>query len=495
MSILAWSRFQDLVRLHPDKPAILQGDASCDFAGLDQQARDWARTMPAHPGERVIICAENAIATAAAVLGVWRCGAVPVWVNNAAPLDHVRLAQEQTQAVCVIAPDPKIAATLPGPVFAAPAPTGDNPPLPSAQASDIGSIVYTSGSTGRPKGVVQRAETLIDGASRVAQTLGYREDDRILCPVPFAFDYGWGQLLSLLFGGVTLVLPTPGNAFGLCAAITQHRPTILAGVPAAFANLLSGLSPIKDIDCTSIRLITNTGSRIPDTVLQSLWDTFPDAALSLNYGLTETYRTASLPVALARDKPQAVGPAFPGVEIAIVAPDGRLCPPNETGEIVHCGAGLFEGYWNDPDRTAAVRRPDPTDPTSGRMAVYTGDLGYLDDVGHLVIVGRQDRQMKSMGVRVSPDEIEAILLQTGTMAEVAITSRPDPMVGDLIVGFVVAHPDADPQAALKALKRDSRPHLSQYMTPRVYHLVDTLPRNPNGKVDYVALKQQAAQDR
>ncbi|WP_050526597.1 class I adenylate-forming enzyme family protein [Pseudorhodobacter aquimaris] len=492
MSFQAWLTFQNIVRAAPTQPAVLHGASTYSFAELEELALCWAATLNAKPGERVLLYAENTATTAAAVLGIWRLGAVPVWINSAAPLDHVRLALEETSAVAIVASALEDSG-LSCPVYRAPESGGAlELPQPEGDGSSLGSIVYTSGSTGRPKGVVQKAETLIDGARRVADTFGYRAQDRILCPVPFAFDYGWGQLLSMLLTGVTLVLPEPQNAFGLCDAITRHRPTVFAGVPAVFANLLSGLSPIRETDCSSVRLITNTGSRLPETVQEQLWQTFPTAALSLNYGLTETYRSASLPVALAKAKPHSVGPAFPGAQIIILDEDGVPCPPNVTGEIIHRGAGIFERYWNDPERTALVRRPDPLDPGSGRVAVYTGDLGHLDEEGHLVITGRRDRQMKSMGVRVSPDEVEDILAATGLMAEVAITSRRDDTIGDMIVAFVVGHPNADHKADLKALKQKARDCLSPYMMPRLFFLLDALPRNPNKKVDYVSLKKRAA---
>jgi long-chain acyl-CoA synthetase len=176
----------------------------------------------------------------------------------------------------------------------------------------------------------------------------------------------------------------------------------------------------------------------------------------------------------------------------ILDKDGMPCSPNETGQIVHRGAGIFEGYWRNPEQTAVTLRPDPIAPKSGRKAVFTGDLGYIDAQGHLVIVGRADRQIKSMGVRVSPDEIEDILLTTGHMAEVAITSRADEMIGEMVVAFLVARQGSDVQGDLRNLKRDARAQLSPYMTPRIYHVLEALPRNSNGKVDYPALKHLAA---
>lgn len=500
MAAPLWHRFLATAATGGGRAAILHGDRILSFAGLAALARSWARVLPAGPGDRVVVAGANGVELAAAVPGIWARGAIPVFVNADAPDSHLLHALRQTGAAALLA-DPGRAPPAgvamlplqPGPGPAAPAAELRGQPEQDAQVP--GSIVFTSGSTGLPKGVVQTAGTLASGVDRVAAVLGYRPQDSILCPIPFAFDYGWGQLLSLLLGGWPLVLPEPRGALGLCAAIARHRPTVLAGVPAVFADLLSGLAPIRDTDRSSVRLITNTGSRIPDPLRRALVETFPDATLSLNYGLTETYRSASLPVAMAASHPGSVGFALPGSALAVLRPDGTEAAAGETGEIVHRGAGVFAGYWGDPERTSQVRRPDPlwTGPADqAPPAVFTGDLGYRDAEGRLYIVGRRDRQMKSMGVRVSPDEVEGLLMASGLLREAAVVARPSDVLGDLIVAVVCLPDGCDTADALKALKRHARTAMSPYMQPRDWIVLEALPRNPNGKVDYPQLARMAS---
>jgi acyl-CoA synthetase (AMP-forming)/AMP-acid ligase II len=496
MAATLWHRFLARSAARGPDVAMRHGDRTVTFAGLAGLACGWARLLPVAPGDRVVIAGTNGIDLAAAVPGIWAKGAIPVFVNADAPDSHLLHALQQTAAAALLADPgralpPLGAAVLP----LLPVAPADRPDVPPQDAQAPGSVVFTSGSTGLPKGVVQAAGTLAGGVDRVAAVLGYCPDDTILCPIPFAFDYGWGQLLSLLLGGWPLVLPEPRGAMGLCAAIAAHRPTVLAGVPAVFADLLSGLAPIRDTDRSSIRLITNTGSRIPDPVRRALVDAFPDAALSLNYGLTETYRSASLPTEMAASHPTSVGFALPGSAISVIRPDGTEAAEGETGEIVHRGAGVFLGYWGDPDRTAQVRRPDPLwagPADQAPPAVFTGDLGHKDAEGRLYILGRRDRQMKSMGVRVSPDEIEGLLLGSGLVREAAVVARPNDAVGDLIVAVVSLPGGAEATAALKALKRHARTTMSPYMQPRDWIVLEALPRNPNGKVDVPALMRLAA---
>ncbi|MGR3661220.1 MAG: class I adenylate-forming enzyme family protein [Paracoccaceae bacterium] len=493
MSVTCWTRFETIALAKGNALAVVHGSDQMTFAELLDNARDWAR-LDVQPGGRVILCVDNCIAAIAAVAGIWRRGAIPVWVHSAAPVSHLEQAVAKTKARLILT-DGAVYGNCPSHGLAPPA-LGKLPSLPRQSDAEPASILFTSGATGPPKGVVQSANNLLSGAERVAAALGYTDTDSILCPIPFAFDYGWGQLLSLLLAGVPLVLPAPRNAFGLTEALSAHRPTVLAGVPAIFADLLSGLSPIREVDRTSIRLITNTGSRIPSTIWKELLELFPDSEVSLNYGLTETYRSALLPVRLAREMPDSVGYPLPGVDIAVIRQDGTRALPNEEGEIIHRGAGVALGYWGEPELTAQTMRPDPlwSHPDTARPnVVYTGDIGHLDEAGRLFIHGRRDRQLKSMGVRVSPDEIEELILQSGLIEATAVTSSPHEIIGDQICALIVLKAESDENETLKSLKRYARKTMSPYMQPRVWWVLDSLPRNPSGKVDYVRLKKMVSE--
>ena len=298
MSAQAWARFDRIAGANGGGDALVHGAARLSFSGLRAAALAWAGRLDAAPGARVIVSGGNGPVPAAAILGLWRRGAIPVLVHAEAPAQHLVHAARLTGAAAALLDADRAAPGLGVETIRLETPDAPATPLPAVprqSGAEPASILFTSGSTGLPKGVVQSAATLIDGADRVAAHLGYRADDRILCAIPFAFDYGWGQLLSTLFRGLPLVLPEPRSAFGLCAALDAHRPSVLAGVPALFADLLSGLSPIRGADRASVRLITNTGSKIPAPVWEALIETFPDAGIALNYGLTETYRSASLP--------------------------------------------------------------------------------------------------------------------------------------------------------------------------------------------------------
>ena len=494
MATQAWLRFCRVAEDRGSAPALVAGQEVLSFSGLYTAACGWADLLALEPGERVVISGVNSFAFASAVPGIWARGGIPVFVHRDAPASHLAHACQLTGAVRVLAePERAGLPCIDAEVVPLVLPEGGQPPSPPPLQSgaEPASIVFTSGSTGLPKGVTQSAATLIDGAIRVASVLNFRQGDRILCPIPFSFDYGWGQLLSTLVCGFTLVLPEPQNSFGLCDALARWSPQVLAGVPALFADLVAGLAPIREAPRQSVRLITSTGSKIPAPVFSALLELFPDASIALNYGLTETYRSASLPTALARSHPTSVGHPMPGVDLAVIREDGTRTAPGEQGEIIHRGAGVFLGYWGDAVRTAQTLRPDPLWPHSHirqPLVVYTGDLGHTDDEGLLYVHGRRDRQMKSMGMRVSPDEIEAILVDHELVAEAAVVARPHDTLGDLIVALIVPKSHlVDAAHTLKVLKGYARSTMSPAMQPRDWRILETLPRMPSRKVDYPSL--------
>jgi acyl-CoA synthetase (AMP-forming)/AMP-acid ligase II len=498
LSHYCWQRFSEVAAERSRHVALLHEDECLSFADLKSQSIAVAEALDLNVGEIVVINACNSVAFVTALLGTWARGAIPCFLHPESPATHFADVLATTKPRIVLR-DTLQAPCTNAHVVTLPVPVGPHrgsetrfDPDGPANCELPASILFTSGSTGLPKGVTQSGGSLLSGARRVYASLGLRPDDRVVCPIPFTFDYGWGQLLSCLLLGLTLVLPAPANAFGLCEAIARHRPTVFAAVPSLAADLLSGLAPIRETNTRSVRLITSTGSRMPPSIAVDLLECFPKAALSLNYGLTETYRSTTLDPELFRRHAQSSGTPIDGVDIRILRPDGSEAKPGEHGEIVHRGAGIFSGYWGNEEATRAIRRPDPFDdePRSPEgVAVFTGDIGFIDDHGLLHIVGRNDGQMKSMGVRVSRDEIEHLLMDSGLIREAAVIGRSHDQIGDMVVAIVSFVAGQESDDSLKALKRYANRSMSRYMRPREYIVTDTLPRNSNDKVDYPALRK------
>jgi acyl-CoA synthetase (AMP-forming)/AMP-acid ligase II len=190
-------------------------------------------------------------------------------------------------------------------------------------------------------------------------------------------------------------------------------------------------------------------------------------------------------------RPESIGKAIPNADILIVRPDGAPCAPNEPGELVHRGALVSLGYWNDPVKTAERFRPVPNQDAAlvlPEIAVWSGDTVRMDDEGFLYFVGRRDEMIKTSGYRVSPTEIEEIIFSTGLVSDAAAVGVPHPTLGQAIVVAATVAPGTEADAA--ALLEICRRELPLFMVPQHVEWRDSLPRNPNGKYDRPSLAQE-----
>lgn len=482
----------------PERDAILRGDERLSFAAWVERSLDFADFLlerGAGQGERVLLWLEPSGEMAAALFGVWAAGGVPVLLDPAVRAPQLEHALSTVRPRLVLrsadAPLPGgLGESLAVDVADVPARRGARAVLPApAPLEAPASIVFTSGSTGRPKGVVQSHANLLRGATTVAEYTGVTADERLLCGVPWAFDYGFVQLQMAALTGATQILAAPPNPQGICSALERHRATIFAAVPSQLSYLLQGISPFRDTDLSSLHTVTSTGGRIPPSVIEEMLSLLPEARWILNYGLTESYRTSYLDPALVRQRPTSIGRPIPGVDVVIVRGDSTLAEPDEIGEIVHRGAGVFMCYWDDDEATARALRPDPIDPNAP-PALFTGDLGRCDSEGLLHFEGRNDRQLKVMGVRVSPEEVEDELRRSDLVCDVAVFGRAHDLLGHELWAAVVPAAEGDVRRQLVKLARRL---LSPNMTPRRWLMLESLPRTTSGKIDYVTLEGMAVE--
>jgi acyl-coenzyme A synthetase/AMP-(fatty) acid ligase len=210
------------------------------------------------------------------------------------------------------------------------------------------------------------------------------------------------------------------------------------------------------------------------------------------YGLTEAFRSTSLDPSLIDRMPESIGSAIPFAEVLVVNEDGREVIAGATGELVHAGPLVAKGYWNDPEQTARRFRPAPHASRHGGTAAWSGDMVKRGRYGQLIFVGREDEQIKVQGYRVSPTEVEEAAMASGALVEAIAIGVPDPahdqaiqLVARPATGWAEAAAEAAVRAHLKA-------ELPAYMQPRDYRWVETMPVNPNGKVDRLALRDEAA---
>ncbi|HEY4082446.1 MAG TPA: acyl-CoA ligase (AMP-forming), exosortase A system-associated [Burkholderiaceae bacterium] len=354
--------------------------------------------------------------------------------------------------------------------------------------TDMAAILYTSGSTGKPKGVMLSHRNMVAGAKSVASYLQNHEEDRLLAALPLSFDAGFSQLTTAFHSGAQVVLLNYLLPRDVLRSMERERITGLTAVPPLYIQLTQMEWPAAVNE--HLRYFANTGGRMPLETLTALRQRAPAAKPFLMYGLTEAFRSTYLPPEEVDRRPDSIGKAIPNAEILVLREDGTPCAPDEPGELVHRGALVGLGYWNDAEKTAERYRPVPAS-APGRQsglqlpeyAVFSGDTVRRDAEGFLYFVGRRDEMMKTSGYRVSPTEVEEVLYATQLVGECVAFGVDHASLGHAIQVIVTA-PSGQTDVDLAALQAECKKRMPAYMVPHGFEVqTGPLPRNPNGKID------------
>ncbi|MCL2524005.1 MAG: acyl-CoA ligase (AMP-forming), exosortase A system-associated [Betaproteobacteria bacterium] len=496
----------------PEATALTYGESSLTYRGLAEQVAAFASGLIGlglQRGERVAIYLEKRLETVVASFGAAAVGGVFVPLNPLLKPEQVgyilrdcnvrvlvtsaeRLALlQETLPAC---PDLRHIVTLdattslPGTslrwseLLAA-------PPAPGHRVidTDVAGILYTSGSTGKPKGVVLSHRNMVAGAKSVAGYLENHAGDTLLAALPLSFDAGFSQLTTAFHVGARVALLNYLLPRDVLKAIEREKVTGLTAVPPLYIQLTQLSWPASITD--HLRYFANTGGRMPRQTLAALRRHLPRSKPFLMYGLTEAFRSTYLPPDQVDRRPDSIGKAIPNAEILVLREDGTPCAANEPGELVHRGALVGLGYWNDPEKTAERYKALPVT-APGRetglvlpeIAVFSGDTVRMDEDGFLYFIGRRDEMMKTSGYRVSPTEVEEILYATRMVGECVAFGVDDERLGQAIQ--VIATPPANGQLDIPGLLAECRLRMPAYMVPAgIEQRPGPLPRNPNGKID------------
>lgn len=493
IALLLWRTAID----RSQEPAIVERDREVRYAELRGRAGAIAAALKDHgvaPGDRVGIFLERGADAAAAFFGAVACGAIAININETLrPRQVEHILSHSGSAVLLsggglLGRQPRALATTARVLDLADiAASADFEPVRRV-GPDLAQIIYTSGSTGLPKGVTLTHSNLWSGVRAVSSYVRITARDRIASLLPFSFDYGFNQLLCAVGAGARLIIERSPLPQQIVATLRAAEVTVLPCVPPLWLQLL-GISAFRESPLPSLRAMTNTGGRVPVEAVRQLRAANPHSQLFLMYGLTEAFRATYLPPDLVDTHPDSIGMAIPGSEILVVRDDLTPCEPGEVGELVQRGSTVAAGYWNDPETTARVFRPNPLrvdgQPDSERV-VFSGDLVRRDADGLLYYVGRRDALIKSLGYRVSPDEIADVVYASGQVTEAVVGTAPDKVRGSLIIAYVVLAENG----TVEALQRFCRAELPPYLHPGRIVTRSSLPRTSSGKFDVRAAQTE-----
>jgi acyl-coenzyme A synthetase/AMP-(fatty) acid ligase len=299
-----------------------------------------------------------------------------------------------------------------------------------AGGESLACLFPTSGTTGEPKLIAVSNSQLYRGVVYVSAALELREDDRIAGLLSLDFDYGLNQLLIALYLGATYIscnISNPKNSFQ--DVLRKQRVTVVPLMPFLIERYFARVK----LEIDTPRLVTSSGGAITDKHREIIKKVFKNAQLIPMYGLSEGFRATISNSLLDSHSPESVGKPIGDTVVTIRDEEGKEVEKGDVGEIWQSGGCLSWGYWKDPIATSERFVPDPDYPN--RLWLRSGDLGYFNEHGSLVIVGRKSFQIKKYGIRISIDEIEKAmnsLFPTLTMLAIPIEKSTTESDFDLV---------------------------------------------------------------
>lgn len=361
-------------------------------------------------------------------------------------------------------------------------------PVDAPSANDVALILHTSGSTGRPKRVPLTHANLTISAANIARGYALNREDVSLCVMPLFHVHGLvASTLATFTSGGTVVVPTKFSPLSFWRTVREHRATWYSAVPTIHQLLLARAERGKrPAGAEHLRFVRSCSASLAPQLMRDLEDAF-GAPVVEAYGMTEAaHQMTSNPLPPGERRPGSVGVGS-SVKVSIMDADGRHLPAGEAGEVVIQGPNVTGGYENNPEANAASF-------TDGWFR--TGDQGVLDASGYLTLVGRLKEMINRGGEKISPREIDEVLLAHPAVGEAIAFGVPHPTWGEEVAAAVVLRPDAASggdvmEAELVAFCRE---RLADFKRPKRLHITDAIPRTATGKIQRRLVAARFAHD-
>jgi len=360
---------------------------------------------------------------------------------------------------------------------------GRTPQPHQAGPSDLAVMPYTSGTTGKPKGCIHLHRSVMHSAvSSIAWSIASVPDQVTLAVLPFFHVTGMQVSMNApIFNGGSIVVLPRWDRDVAGQLITRYGVTTWTSIPTMMIDFLSN-PRLGEYDVSSLRRVSGGGAAMPAAIAQKLFD-LTGLQYMEGYGLSETIAaTHTNPPQLL--KQQCLGIPLFGVDSRIVDPATLASlPPGEVGEIIVNGPQVFEGYWNDPAKTAEAFTE-----IDGKRFFRTGDLGYMDEDGFFFFTDRLKRMINASGFKVWPAEVEAMMYQHPAVQECCIIAARDPYRGETVKAVVVKKPNVE--ASAEDIMQWAHAKMAAYKVPKLVEFVGALPKSATGKVMWRSLQEK-----
>ncbi|SOD27718.1 malonyl-CoA/methylmalonyl-CoA synthetase [Variovorax sp. YR752] len=347
------------------------------------------------------------------------------------------------------------------------------------KADDMAAILYTSGTTGRSKGAMLTHGNLLSNAQVLKDYWGWTEGDVLIHALPIFHVHGlFVALHGALLNGSKMLWFSKFDP----KRVVQKLPeaTVFMGVPTLYVRLLAEPGLTREAVRNMRLFVAGSAPLLIETFDE--WRERTGHTILERYGMSETVMLTSNPYTAAQGERRGgtVGFALPGVQLRVRDDSGRDCTTDEIGNIEVSGPNVFAGYWRMPEKTKEEFTSDGF--------FKTGDVGKIDGLGYIVIVGRSKDLIISGGYNVYPAEIEGYINEMAGVAESAVVGVPHPDFGEVGVAIVIAKAGASLDA--EAIVADLKARLANFKIPKRCFVVPELPRNAMGKVQKALLRAE-----
>lgn len=485
------SVFADILGRCDDTRPFVLGPTLRTYGELLSAAGAIARRLQSRScsrGTRVGICLDQGIEYMACLLGVWQVGGVSVLMTPGWTVYEQERVLKHSGARFIFADSPRSTLTRAAHSEAVEGLScmllefGESGDSMEPEAGDA-VIIYTSGSTGDPKGVVLTERGITANVTAVADYLDLGRDDSAPIFTPSCYAYSLSQNLTQAWkGGAVMPVPS-GLRFprDVLQAVSTHRLTGISATPTA-VRMLCDVGVGSELDLTSVRFVMCGGQCLEYRLVQLIKSVFRRAEVVNMYGCTENSPRVSYHYIHGTDGMDEQGYFAVGLPVRDtsirIETEGRTAGPGQIGEVLISGTSLMRGYWKDRAETEARIREG---------WFHTRDLGYLDEHGLLHLTGRESNIINIGNEKVSPEEVEGILLEIAGVHDAAVYGVPDPLLGEAVEARVVLIGASG--VIVQDIQRHCRRKLSSYKIPRRILIVERIPRTLYGKVDRKRLRE------